>query len=151
MRLISLLFLLFCSEFLKAQNTLEIIRIDSLKGAISEKAVNKKFEVVQGTLLLEGNKNSSIRFHLQGNKTEMIVVESNLKENVTLYYFDDGRLMHVVNYSNGNYNEVESSFYCTNNTAYEKERSGFKKVNPEIFTAIVSSYFDLFKEQLKAK
>ena len=142
--------LLLCC-FLSAQNSLDIKRIDSIAGVISEKAANKKHKVVEGTLLLEGNKTSSIRFHLDSNIVEMIVVESNLKDNVTLYYFNDRKLLYVVNFTNGNYNEIESSFYFINNAAYRKQGNSFKKVNSDFFITQVSSYFDLFKEQLKAK
>ena len=151
MKLTFLITMLLLCGFLSAQNSLDIKRIDSIAGVISEKAANKKHKVVEGMLLLEGNKTSSIRFHLDSNKVEMIVVESNLKDNVTLYYFDDRKLLYVVNFTNGNYNEIESSIYFTDSTAYRKQESVFKKVNSDIFTAQVSSYFDLFKEKLKEK
>ena len=81
----------------------------------------------------------------------MIVVESNLKEYVTLYYFNDRKLMYVAKFTNGNYNEIASSLYLADNIAYKKEGSSFTKVESGFLTSQVSSYFELFKEQLKAK
>ena len=151
MRLLLLLFPVFFTSLIKAQESLNPKKIDSLVRVVSQKAASKGHQVIEGTLLLEGNKTSSIRFHLEGNTTDMIVVESNLKEHVTLYYFNDRKLIYVANFTNGNYNEIESSFYLVDNTAYKKEGSVFMKVNSEFLTTPVSSYFDLFKEQLNAK
>ena len=57
----------------------------------------------------------------------MIVVESSLKDNVALYFFDDKKLMYAAYFTNGNYNEIESSFYFINNAAYRKQANNFKK------------------------
>ena len=100
---------------------------------------------------MEGNKTSSIRFHLDSNSVEMIIVESSLKDNVALYYFDNKKLLSTVTFTNGNYNEIESSFYFINNAAYKKQKDKFEKVSPDFFDFLVSSYLELFKEQLKAK
>jgi len=140
--------LLHCG-LLNAQDSVHIKRIDSLAGVISDKAVTRKHKVVEGSLLQEGNKTSSIRFHIDSNRVEMIVVESSLKDNVTLYFFDDEKLLYTANFTNGNYNEIESSFYFINNAAYKKQGNNLKKVNSDFFMNRVSSYFDLFKEQLK--
>ncbi len=151
MKLPFLLIMLFSCGLLSAQDSSDTRRIDLIVGTISEKAATKKHKVVEGTLLLEGNKTSSIRFHLDNDRVEMIVVESGLKDNVTLYYFDDKKLLYTAQFANGNYNEIESSFYFINNTAYKKQGNSFSKVNSDVFTTQVSSYFDLFKEQLKPK
>ena len=141
---------LYCG-ILNAQDSVDIKRIDSIAGVISTNAATKKHKVVEGTLLLEGNKTSSIRFHLDTGRVEMIVVESHLKDNVTLYYTDDKKLLYVVNFTNGNYNEIQSSFYFIKDAAYRKDGNIFQKIKPNFFTAQVSSYFDLFKEQLNTK
>jgi hypothetical protein len=141
---------LFCS-LVNAQDLSAVKRIDSLAGVISHKAAGQKHKVVEASLLLEGNKTSSIRFHLDDERVEVIVVESSLKDNVTLYYFDNKNLMYTVNFTNGNYNEIESSFYFIDNTAYKKQGGDFIKVNSDFFTAQVASYFDILKEQLKSK
>src|SRR5258705_8266340 len=121
MRLLLLLFPVFFTLLTKAQESFNTKRIDSLVRVISQKAASKGHRVIEGTLLLEGNKTNSIRFHLEGSITEMIVVESSLKEHVTLYYFNDRKLMYVANFTNGNYNEIESSFYLSDSTAYKKK------------------------------
>jgi hypothetical protein len=151
MNLTVLLPLLLLFGSLNAQDLAAVKRIDSIAGLLSQKAATQKHKVVEGTLLLEGNKMSSIRFHLDSHRVEVIVVESSLKDNVTLYYFDDNKLLYSVNFTNGNYNEVESSFYFIGNAAYKKERNGFVKANSDFFFTQVSAYLDLFKEQLKAK
>lgn len=151
MKLVFLLTIFLYSAILNAQDSGNVKQIDSIAGVISEKAAAKKYKVVEGTLLLEGNNTSSIRFHLDTGNVEMIVVESNLKDNVTLNYTDKKKLLYLVNFTNGNYNEIESSFYFFKDTAYRKDGNNFIKVRPDFFRAQVSSYFDLFKEQLKTK
>jgi hypothetical protein len=151
MKLVFLFTMFLYCGILNAQDSVDIKRIDSIAGVISTNAATKKHKVVEGTLLLEGNKTSSIRFHLDTGRVEMIVVESPLKDNVTLYYTDDKKLLHVVNFTNGNYNEIQSSFYFIKDAAYRKDGNNFKKIKPNFFTAQVSSYLDLFKEQLNTK
>jgi len=143
--------LLFIINTIFAQNSSDIKKIDSLTEAISVKAAKKKHKVVNGTLLKEANRTSSIRFHLDSNKTEMIVVESNLRDNVTLYYFNDGKLIYVANFVNGDYNAIANSYYFTDGFAFKKGNSGFEQINPRIFNTQVEAYFDIYKEQLKAK
>ena len=142
--------LLLC-HFLYAQNPSDVKRIDSIAGVISEKATNNKHKIVEGTLLLDDNKTSSIRFHLDREIVEMIVVESNLKDDVAIYFFDNGKILYVANFANGNYNEIENSVYFTDKGAYRKQTDIFKLISSDVITAQVLSYFDLFKEQLKTK
>jgi len=151
MKLSLLLLPFFFTSLTKAQEPIITKRIDSIARVITQRAFSKEHQIIKGTLLLEGDKTSSIRFHLVENITEMIVVESNLRENATLYYFKDRKLIYVVNFTNGNYNEIKNSFYLADDTACKKEGSVFTKVNPAFLLSQVSSYFDLFKEQLIAK
>lgn len=133
------------------QNALDMKRIDSTLRTISERAATKRDRVVEGSLMLEGNKTCSTRFHLNENVPEMIVVKGSLKDHLTLYYFNDRKLIYVANFESGNYNEIGRSVCFTNNTACKKEKSVFKKVNSKFFSIQVEGYFDLFKEQLKAE
>jgi hypothetical protein len=150
MRSLFLILSLFIANLITAQESFNINKIDSIVSVISQKAANNEYKVIKGTLLLKGNKTSNIRFHLKGDTTEIIVAESNLKELVTLYYFNNKKLIYVANFTSGNYNEIESSIYLVDNNAYKKESNVFTKVNSELLITQVSAYFDLLQEQLKA-
>lgn len=147
MRLPFILILFFTTGALKAQNSIDIARIDSVVGTISERAANNGFRVVEG--LLDSDNMRSIRFCIDNDSTRLIVVESGSKENATLYYLNLGELIYAANFKDGNYNEIYKSYYFLRDFSYEKVGERFIKIDPEYFRTLIYAFFDKFKEQLK--
>ena len=149
MKTLFLFCLIIFANSLIAQNALKLKYIDSLVSVYSEMAANKKFEVIKGSLLLEGNKTKSIQFLKNGDKVKMIIIEDSLKENVEFYFLQNNKLIFTSTFLNGNLNNINYSVYFLDDTAFMKQNNLLKPVNKQIWITQIEAYFDLFAEQLK--
>lgn len=146
---IPLIIFLLISMSSKAQKPEDIARIDSIVKTIGEKASNKQYTVIEGINPRDQNFDFNVRFHLNGDSTNLIIVENELKEWVRLFFFTEGKLIYVAYMNNGNYNEIDKSYYFIDHDRYEKRGEKFVPFESDIFHTMVSAMFDMYKNQLK--
>ena len=149
MKFVFLFSILFSPVILKAQLVSKFHSTDSLARAYSEMAQAKKFETVEGTLLLEGNKTAKISFLKTGNEIKLIVVEENSKENITVYYLKDNNLVLVEMFSNGDSNTIDRSVYFMHSKAFLKQKDSIKEVSDRYWLIKMDIYKTTFADKLK--
>lgn len=146
---LSLILSLLIAVGSKAQNPADIVRIDSIVKIIAEKASNKQDTVIEGVNPIDQNLSYNVRFHLKGDSTNLIIIESELKEWLKLFFFSESKLIYVAYMNNGNYNEIDRSYYFVGRERYEKREEKFIPFESDIFHTMVKSIFDMYKSQLK--
>ena len=108
---------------------------------------DKKYIVIEGNLLLEGNKKQLIQFLKKDEGVCLIITEEG--ERIYQYYFlKNQTLFFTAIVRDGDTNNLIHPIYYTTNVAYLKKGTAFRKVNNEISILKVKIYLDLFKEKL---